>query len=500
MRVSLVFFFLFTFTSFIVSQGAPEFKPEHSFKQPFYFVNSGSLPFWSFGGSTVATDKFVRLTPNFPSRAGWAFNVAPANMVEWSIMMKFHVGGGGSHGGDGFALWYVDKPVASDGPVFGAPDGWKGLAILFDTFDNDHKADNPRITAVMNDGRHIFRSETDSQDIAVASCFAAFRDRQSSVLIKYTSGILELDVDTSGRNDFKKCFSVALNLPQGYYFGLSSHTGDLFDNHDIHQFLTYDLVPDARTRVTPAPSPPPYQNQAAATPSPISPPREKRAANVHLEELIGKLGDFKSREEFSVQGGWSKYLKHTAPDSPHYKKAPDNFNFLMDLHRQIQWMMTEQHGNLNTMENIYENVTTDKNQLEAQHKEFAHHFSGMLKNISTKSDIEDLLSKKAQEGKITEIEKLRKVAKELHDLLGTVKSENEKVIESLNKFQSTILSVKSTFTFIESDKTRLQLMMTKTVHDLKEAVHNNTGFGWMGYFLIIQALCGSGVLIFLLKR
>lgn len=34
------------------------------------------------------------------------------------------------------AFWYV-QDFHKDGPVYGAADNWNGLAVIFDTFDND---------------------------------------------------------------------------------------------------------------------------------------------------------------------------------------------------------------------------------------------------------------------------------------------------------------------------------------------------------------------------
>lgn len=34
----------------------------------------GSISFWSFGGSAVVTDDYVRLTPAEKSRTGWIWN------------------------------------------------------------------------------------------------------------------------------------------------------------------------------------------------------------------------------------------------------------------------------------------------------------------------------------------------------------------------------------------------------------------------------------------
>lgn len=40
--------------------------------------------------------------------------------------------------------------------MFGSSDRWNGLAVIFDSFDNDNKHNNPYIMAVINDGTKVF--------------------------------------------------------------------------------------------------------------------------------------------------------------------------------------------------------------------------------------------------------------------------------------------------------------------------------------------------------
>jgi hypothetical protein len=57
-------------------------------------------------------------------------------MWSWELEMEFRIGGGGKLGADGMALWYT-RESKQEGNVFGMRDQWEGLAIIFDTFDND---------------------------------------------------------------------------------------------------------------------------------------------------------------------------------------------------------------------------------------------------------------------------------------------------------------------------------------------------------------------------
>ena len=55
---------------------------------------------------------------------------------NWEVELWFRVSGRGRLGADGLAFFFSEDKLA-EGPVFGSADKWKGLAIFFDSFDND---------------------------------------------------------------------------------------------------------------------------------------------------------------------------------------------------------------------------------------------------------------------------------------------------------------------------------------------------------------------------
>jgi hypothetical protein len=57
-------------------------------------------------------------------------------MDAWEVQMDFEIGGGGSRGADGMAFWYVAEPK-KEGISMGSAEEYRGMAIYFDTFDND---------------------------------------------------------------------------------------------------------------------------------------------------------------------------------------------------------------------------------------------------------------------------------------------------------------------------------------------------------------------------
>lgn len=101
---------------------------EHSFQSPIVsdWWDEG-VPHFMVGGSAIANEKFLRLTTNNLDAHGFAFNTAPMDHENWEIRMRFsvrppppavRVKQGDTNvtyqGGDGFALWYLEKPIGDD--------------------------------------------------------------------------------------------------------------------------------------------------------------------------------------------------------------------------------------------------------------------------------------------------------------------------------------------------------------------------------------------------
>ena len=55
--------------------------------------------------------------------------------------------------------------------------------------------------------------------------------------------LILVKTNVNNADNFEECFSVSgIELPTGYYFGLSAATGDLSDNHDIISLRLFDLT------------------------------------------------------------------------------------------------------------------------------------------------------------------------------------------------------------------------------------------------------------------
>jgi hypothetical protein len=219
----------------------------HSFNPPF---TNNQIAFWDAGAGAFVNTSYVRLTPARQSRTGYIWNnVKQSSMTDWEVIFEFQVSGMRHLGGDGFAFWYVEKPELL-GTVYGSQDYWIGLGLFFDTFNNDGRGENPLITAQFNDGTQKFNQADDGDSTALAKCSFPFRNLQqpAACRVTYLESVLTVEIalhrDGDGNPQFVDCLRADnVELGVDKYFGLTAHTGDVADNHDIVSFIAADISP-----------------------------------------------------------------------------------------------------------------------------------------------------------------------------------------------------------------------------------------------------------------
>ncbi|XP_029439503.1 LOW QUALITY PROTEIN: vesicular integral-membrane protein VIP36 [Rhinatrema bivittatum] len=223
-------------------------KREHSLIKPYQGVGSSSMPLWDFGGSTMLTSQYVRLTPDERSREGSIWNRVPCFLKDWELHIQFHIHGAGKKNlhGDGLALWYT-KDRLSPGPVFGSKDKFHGLAIFLDTYPNDETTERvfPYISVMVNNGSMQYEHSKDGRSVEIAGCTADLRNQNHDTFlaIHYSQGRLTVMTDIEDKNEWKNCIDISgVHLPIGYFFGASAATGDLSDNHDIISMKLFQLM------------------------------------------------------------------------------------------------------------------------------------------------------------------------------------------------------------------------------------------------------------------
>ncbi|XP_072342085.1 VIP36-like protein isoform X2 [Scyliorhinus torazame] len=246
----------------LLSQGLPQgqgqadsgteeyLKREHSLMKPYQGVGaSGSGTHWDLLGNTMVTSHFIRLTPDLQSKQGAIWNRVACLMQDWEVQVHFKVHGQGKKNlnGDGFAIWYTKNRMQA-GTVFGSIDPFSGLGIFVDTYPNEEKQQErifPYISAMVNNGSLSYDHSRDGRPTAIGGCTALVRnlDHDTFVVTRYLKRRLTVMINIEGKNEWKDCIDLpGVRLPLGYYFGVSSATGDLTDNHDIVSVKVYQLT------------------------------------------------------------------------------------------------------------------------------------------------------------------------------------------------------------------------------------------------------------------
>jgi hypothetical protein len=219
---------------------------------------------WEVSAGAYFSKTYCRLTPDKQSRTGILWNAFRVTMTDWEVEFDFLINGKKSYGGDGFAFWFTEQKSLM-GHVFGSADYWKGLAIVFDSYNNDGQGESPLIAAFDNDGTQQYDAATDGGSLVKASCSMPFRNKLATAKIRYVNGLLSVEValgatrlatdqqgdsaqsepqfDDKEVKNFRKCFEHKIELGIDKYFGFSAHTGDVADSHDIYRVKTTDLTP-----------------------------------------------------------------------------------------------------------------------------------------------------------------------------------------------------------------------------------------------------------------
>lgn len=218
-------------------------KREHSLVKPYH----GSA--WDYGGSTMVTSNYVRLTSDKPSQAGIVWNRVPCHLRDWEMHIHFRIGNIMSPKelyGDGMAIW-LTKERMTHGNVFGSVDYFQGLGIFLDTYSNYfgfHNHAHPYVSAVVSNGTVHYDHDKDGTHSELAGCEAQFRikDYETFIMIRYENNKLSVKLDIENKQKWSDCMEVSgVRLPTGYYFGISASTGELSDIHDIISVKVYEL-------------------------------------------------------------------------------------------------------------------------------------------------------------------------------------------------------------------------------------------------------------------
>jgi len=213
-----------------------------------------SLHYWKFGGSTVAGRSFLRLTPSSQSRSGWLVNDFAIGSKDWELQVAVSVRSAFHIGGDGFAIWVLDRSMLKDlendhkgiqGNVLGLRQNFKGFGVIFDTYDNNGDRRNPSVSVLENDGsKRKWNHDEDFDPDRVKTphnefdtyCQLEYRNKEKNpvIMLRYQSGVLHVYTDQDGQG-FKACLAVKLDIStmNSHSFAFTALTGAVADIHEI---------------------------------------------------------------------------------------------------------------------------------------------------------------------------------------------------------------------------------------------------------------------------
>ncbi|XP_034548100.1 VIP36-like protein [Notolabrus celidotus] len=224
-------------------------KREFSLAKPYRGLGFSSSSQWDLMGTAMVTPDYVRLTPDLQSRQGAVWSRMPFYLRDWELKVHFKIHGQGKKNlnGDGLAIW-LTKDRMQNGPVFGNMNQFVGLGIFVDTYpnnDRNHDRAFPYVSVMLGNGTLSYDHDYDGRTTELGGCTAMTRNAiyDTFVLVRFSKNRLTVMVDVEGRQEWKDCADVTgLHLPHGYFFGASSATGDLSDNHDIISMKLYQLT------------------------------------------------------------------------------------------------------------------------------------------------------------------------------------------------------------------------------------------------------------------
>eukprot|EP00771_Trimastix_marina_P004006 gnl/Trimastix_PCT/732.p1 GENE.gnl/Trimastix_PCT/732~~gnl/Trimastix_PCT/732.p1 ORF type:complete len:514 (+),score=176.58 gnl/Trimastix_PCT/732:37-1578(+) len=455
---------------------------KHSFKGPFLQAGAGLSKEWAMGGSTVLTDSFVRVTPAIKDRKGWIWNNEPVTLRNWMVEMQFKVGGGRPPGADGFAFWYAQTPQVL-GPVYGSMDQWLGLGVMFDTYDNDRKGNNPYVLAMLNDGTITYDHDNDGLTNQLGGCIARYRNLNNvaKCRIIYNKNTLEVQLDLSGREDYETCVKANnIHLPTGFYFGVSAATGGLSDNHDVYSLQVYDLdlqseddIPDYTRRAQrdePAqhrqPDQPSFERSAAPQPPSFDhqPAADTRGDAISFQERLNRLRDTMQQR---TQGDMNRNARFDLHErQPH----PSNDGGSATSHQDIVALGEAISVMFNSLSKQMDHVATDSD----------------VKTLA--QYLRDLYSSGASPGGSgVGVEELREELMRTRDYLGNrIVATGRDIIARLDELNHQLINVGGSIESTNSEQQQLRQSIQSSQQNLAKDLKKSSRWGFWTIFFLFQ--------------
>jgi mannose-binding lectin 1 len=205
-----------------------------------------AIPGWHLSGEKhtpqLLSDRII-LTPPVPGGTrGAVFAETPVTQPEWVVETEFRASGQ-DRGSGNLNFWFVDKGRSAVGQSsIYTVSKFDGLALVVDQY-------GPRggsIRGFLNDGSANFKDHHSVDSLAFGHCDYVYRNLGRPSKLRIENGPHGLRVDIDGT----PCFhSEKINLPPGYFFGVSAAAADNPDSFELYNFIA--STTDSITREEP---------------------------------------------------------------------------------------------------------------------------------------------------------------------------------------------------------------------------------------------------------
>lgn len=221
---------------------------EHRLSSPYVDKLTLQSDYWEFkGNAIIQNDRYIKLTSDNPHLASSVFSKKPILSKSFEMELTFSITSDHKFVADGMAIWLVDQ-ISEIGDVFGATNYFNGLGIFIDTYRNGNKGRFPFVNLMLGDGRTFYNKENDGVDTRLAGCREPkLLNPQSGIskarIIYIDDGYFSLDFKADGEaSDWKNCVTLTnVKLPSTKFLGFSAETGDLTENVNFIECVTYGL-------------------------------------------------------------------------------------------------------------------------------------------------------------------------------------------------------------------------------------------------------------------
>lgn len=195
--------------------------------------NGRAVPGWHLSGENhtpqLLSDRII-LTPPAPGGTrGAIFADNPITQPEWVVETEFRASGQ-ERGSGNINFWFVDTGRSAVGQSSIYTVGkFDGLALVVDQYGSRGGS----IRGFLNDGSANFKDHHNVDSLAFGHCDYAYRNLGRPSKLRIENGPHGLRVDIDGTSCFH---SEKINLPPGYFFGVSAAASENPDSFEVYKF------------------------------------------------------------------------------------------------------------------------------------------------------------------------------------------------------------------------------------------------------------------------